>query len=210
MNIGQKIKVARKEKGFTQSDIADFLGTNRVAISNYERGSNTPSFANIQKLSDILGINLGSNFETVRTIRVIGTASCGGSDINHLQDNRVAYYNGNSYKPSLYCVIANGDSMSPEIEDGDEIICDGDINNKPIHGDIVHYRIGSESAIKVYTEDREANIIQLVPYNISDDFKVKTIRLDDDIEDILFSKVVAVNKLKFNNRSARLKFIGRG
>lgn len=147
--------------------------------------------------------------KSVRIVPVQGTASCGGSEISYLQDNdRVCYYNGDYFKSSLYCVIANGDSMAPEIEDGDEIVCDPDVPTQS--GDIVHYTIHGESAVKVFVEDRDANIIQLVPYNATDTFKTRTIRLDDDeAADLHLSKVVAVNKLKFNNRSSRLKLIGR-
>ena len=98
--------------------------------------------------------------------------------------------------------------MAPEIEDGDEIICNPDI--EPKNGDMVHYKLFGESAIKVYFFDEEVNIVQFIPYNPSENFKTKTIRLDDDIaNELKISKVVAVNKLKFNNRLSRLKLIGK-
>jgi SOS-response transcriptional repressor LexA len=98
--------------------------------------------------------------------------------------------------------------MSPEIEDGDQVICDP--TAEILNGDIVHYRIGGESAIKVYVKDEEAFIVQFIPYNTTDNFKTKTIRLDDDlVEQLYIAKVVAINKVKFNNRNARLRLIGR-
>lgn len=152
----------------------------------------------------------GVTFGSVKRVPIVGTASCGGTDINHLQDySKVAYYKGETYTDRLYCVIANGDSMASEIEDGDEVICDPD--ERPRSGDIVHYRIGDESAVKVLWEDEDANLIQLIPYNQTDTFKTTTIRKDDVLfDELIMSKVVAVNKLKFTNRSARLKQIGRG
>ncbi len=59
--------------------------------------------------------------------------------------------------------------------------------------------------------DKEAYIMQFVPYNSNDNFKTKTIRLDDEetLEKLSYHKVVSVNKLKFNNRTTRLKMIGR-
>ena len=53
--------------------------------------------------------------------------------------------------------------------------------------------------------------MQFVPYNSSETFKTKTIRLDDEetLAKLTYHKVVSVNKLKFNNRAARLKLIGR-
>lgn len=156
------------------------------------------------------GYLLGSDvFDSVKRVPVIGTASCGGTEINYLQErNKTAYYKGEFFTDKLYCVIANGDSMASEIEDGDEVICDPDA--PPMSGDIVHYTLGDESAIKVLWEDDDANIIQLIPYNQTDTFKTTTIRKDDVLyDDLIMAKVVAVNKLKFSNRSSRLKQIGR-
>ena len=186
-------------------------------MKSYRRKNNprTPSLDKLIAFSEILGTSIevisGKRSEApVKLVPVIGTASCGGTEINCLQDeNKKAYYNGDFWKQSLYCVIANGDSMSPEIDDGDEVIIDPDVPCQ--HGDMVYYKIDDESAIKVLAIDKEAHIMQFVPYNSSENFKTKTIRLDDEemIERLTYHKVVSVNKLKFNNRAARLKLIGR-
>lgn len=148
------------------------------------------------------------NFKPVSKIPVIGTASCGGPEINFSQEEGAfCYYNGEFFSPELYCVIANGDSMAPDIEDGDEIICDPNVEAE--HGDMVHYQLHNESAIKVLVKNEEAGIISLKPYNGSDEFKTRVIRIDDDEMNYLkMNKVVAVNKLKFNNRAARLRLVG--
>ena len=64
---------------------------------------------------------------------------------------------------------------------------------------------------KVLVIDNDAYIVQFVPYNSSDSFKTRTIKLDDEesMSKLTYHKVVSVNKLKFNNRAARLKLIGR-
>jgi len=208
--FGIKLKQARKDSNFSQEKLGRLIGVTRVAITNYELGRNTPTYENIKKLSEILHVDLAStNEKEVKQIQIVGTASCGNVDNNHLQENnRYCNYNGEFYTSSLYCVIANGDSMAPEIEDGDEVICDPDI---PVqNGDIVHYKIGDESAIKVYYKDKEAYIVQFIPYNPTPIFKTRTIRLDEDIaSEVKISKVVAINKLKFNNRLSRLKLIGK-
>lgn len=213
-----------KKRGFTALEIIDIL-KNKYNIDitidtlkSYRRkgGKNaTPTLDKLKAFSEILNTTIDAlsgknNEKPVKTVPIIGTASCGGSDINHLQeDNKKAFYNGEFWKPSLYCLIANGDSMSPEIDDGDEVIIDPDIQCQ--HGDMVYYKIDGESAIKVLVIDQEAYIMQFVPYNSSEDFKTKTIRLDDQdtLDKLIYHKVVSVNKLKFNNRLARLKMIGR-
>jgi repressor LexA len=210
LTFGEKLKNARKNKNLSQEMLGKLIGVSRVAITNYEKGHNHPTYENIKKLSNLLGINLAAEEKQVKSIPIIGTASCGNCETNYLQDTSLrALYNGEFWKESLYCVIANGDSMSPEIDDGDEVIIDPSV--KCVTGDMVHYKIDDESAIKVLVIDDEAHIMQFIPYNSNDCFKTKTIRLDDEdtLQRLSMYKVVSVNKLKFNNRAARLKMIGR-
>jgi len=215
----RKIKSLMIDKKIKQKDIVEYLnepqGTVAKWLSENEKIRHEIPLSILIKLASLLNIStdylLGINGDRtkVKTIPIIGTTSCGGLDMNHLQeDGRVTYYNGDSYNIHLYSVIANGDSMSPEIEDGDEIVCDPNI--EPQNGDMVHYTLGDESAVKIYFKDEDAFIIQFIPYNPHEHFKTKTIRLDDDeAHEVKISKVVSVVKLKFNNRSSRLKLVGK-
>lgn len=56
--IGKKLKVLRKSRGFTQQDLADRLNCRRSTISNYEIGRRSPSVHELQKISSILGVGL--------------------------------------------------------------------------------------------------------------------------------------------------------
>lgn len=216
MTTKQKLKHLLDDSGRgTKTRLAKHLGISPVYITRYAEDIyddvSLPSKL-FKKTAEFFGIDplyfldAKSDKLPVKKIKIVGTASCGGADINHYQSSGSATYNGDFYTDKLYCVVANGDSMSPEIEDGDEIICDPEI--KVQNGDMVHYTIGDESAIKIFVKDEDAYIVQFVPYNQTEIFKTRTIRLDDDIE-VKIAKVVAVNKLKFNNRHARLKMIGR-
>jgi repressor LexA len=218
-----KLKEAMTQAGLTQKSLAKEIGKRLGedvtvdSVKSYTRSVNPtlPPLNKIQVIADILGIKVSelwgeSQIKTVEKVPVIGEASCGTPASSVFEDNgRSCYYNGDFWHNELYCVIASGDSMAPDIEDGDEVICDPKV--KPENGDMVHYKIGNESAIKIYVKDDEANIIQFVPYNASEVFKIKTVRLDDfEAENLTAHKVVAVNKLKLNNRKARLRMIGRG
>lgn len=214
MSFGELLKAARKKKKLSQEELAKMIGVNRVAVTNYELNKNTPTHTNLKKIVSVLGVssdyfNDDQSHKPVAKVPIIGETSCGSAITSSFQDSgRTCYYRGDFFSPDLYCVIASGDSMAPEIEDGDEIVCDPRVN--PSHGDLVHYTIHGESAVKVYVVDTDANLAQFVPYNPSDTFKTRTIRLDDEeASDLKVVKVVAVNKLKFNNKSARLKLIGR-
>ncbi|MDR1284780.1 MAG: XRE family transcriptional regulator [Campylobacteraceae bacterium] len=214
MNFGKTLKKLRVESGYTQEEVAKHLGFTRSNIAQYESGSYDPSIDTLRKLAKLFKVDIGILSavlpkKLVRKIQIIGMASCGKDITNTYQDdNEFAYYSGNYWTKNLYCVIASGDSMYPEIEDGDEVICDPDA--KVQNGDMVHYTIGNENAIKVYYKEDEAYIIQLVPFNQSDEFKTRTIKLDDEIANKLkVVKVVSVNRLNFSNCKARLKMIGK-
>ncbi len=216
MGIGSKIKEILDFKGIKQKKFAEMINETTVNVNRYINEQRQIPNSLLPTIAKELNISIDELLDgeiterKVSLVPVIGTASCGRIEINCLQDeNKKAYYNGDFWKQSLYCVIANGDSMSPEIDDGDEVIIDPDVPCQ--HGDMVYYKIDDESAIKVLAIDKEAHIMQFVPYNSSENFKTKTIRLDDEetIERLTYHKVVSVNKLKFNNRAARLKLIGR-
>jgi len=208
MSFGEKLKEARKNKKISQEKLAKLIGVSRGAIANYEAGNNTPTFENMEKIIELLSINIVGRRE-VKEVPIVGTASCGGSEINFLQvEGMSCIINAEKWNEHLYCVIANGDSMATDIEDGDEIICDP--NAQVQNGDIVHYSLENESAIKIYNKDDDNYMIEFIPYNQSETFKTKVVRLDsEEIDNLKVSKVVAINKNKLNNRLARLKLVGR-
>lgn len=53
--IGLQIMLARKEKGFTQSDLADKMYCTRQTIMTWENGSFVPSIKKIQGIAKLLG-----------------------------------------------------------------------------------------------------------------------------------------------------------
>lgn len=215
MSFADNLKKLMKQNKITAAEIAEKVGLSRGTVTHWSNGVRFPGDEEtIKKVAKILRVSVDDLFanedqKPVAKIPIIGETSCGSAIISSFQDiGRTCYYRGDFFSPELYCVIASGDSMAPEIEDGDEIICDPRV--KPAHGDLVHYMIHGESAAKVYVIDTEANLVQFVPYNPSETFKTRTIRLDDEeASDLKVVKVVAVNKLKFNNKSARLKLINR-
>ena len=58
MNIGRNILYFRQQQGLTQQQLADVLGINKMAISNYEKGKRQPSIETVKAISKALGISL--------------------------------------------------------------------------------------------------------------------------------------------------------
>ena len=215
-------KKARKEKKLSYQDIVEILNNKyniKITLDGvkaYGRKNSrvTPSPEKIKALAEILGVttdyllNRETEILPVIPIKVTQTVSCGLSDINHLQTEETVYISRDIYNNNLYALKACGDSMLPEIADGDIIIVDPSANIR--NGDLVVYALLGEKACKIYNKLPEVNIIELIPFNQNENFKTKIIRLDDDhIEDLQIHKVVHIVKNQINNASSRLKMVGR-
>ena len=186
----------------------------KESIGKYRKGERTPSPEFIDFVLKLTNSDASSLFgeakSSVKPVPIISTASCGSVEINCLQEeNMKTFIHEGEWNKDLYAVVACGDSMATEIYDGDIAIIDPFA--KVQNGDMVYYRIDEESAIKVFYEDDENYLINFIPFNTNENFKIKTIRKDDkDTNDrLIYHKVVHVVSSKKNNRAARLKMIGR-
>lgn len=56
MDIGQKLRNARKVKGLTQVEVANELGVTQGAVRQWEAGATTPSAGKLAKVADLLDI----------------------------------------------------------------------------------------------------------------------------------------------------------
>lgn len=58
MSFGKKLLEARKNKGISQEDLAEHLGTKGPAIGRYERDEMKPSIEAAAKMADFLNVSL--------------------------------------------------------------------------------------------------------------------------------------------------------
>jgi len=58
MSFGKRLLEVRKQKGFSQADLAKMLNSKAPVIGRYERGEATPSVEVALKLSKLLGVSL--------------------------------------------------------------------------------------------------------------------------------------------------------
>ena len=54
IDVGNKIRIARKEKGITQDKLADMLNCDRAHISKLENGKLNPSLNYLQRIAEAL------------------------------------------------------------------------------------------------------------------------------------------------------------
>ena len=57
MTIGKKIKYLRKQKGVTQTDLAQLTGIHQVSIAKYEKDKMIPQPDQLRKIVDVLNIS---------------------------------------------------------------------------------------------------------------------------------------------------------
>lgn len=72
--IGKNIFDYRTKLGYTQDHIANFLGTERTIISKYENDEREISVINLNKLSDLFGIELEDLIEEDETKKTANLA----------------------------------------------------------------------------------------------------------------------------------------
>lgn len=58
MELKERLKELRRERGLTQQEVADRIGVNHVTISGYERGVRKPQFKEADALADLYDVNL--------------------------------------------------------------------------------------------------------------------------------------------------------
>ena len=57
-SINENIKFYRKEKGFTQEQLAEAMGVSVGAVSKWERGESSPDIAVLVEIADLFGVTL--------------------------------------------------------------------------------------------------------------------------------------------------------
>mgnify|MGYP002629360513 CR=1 FL=1 len=55
--FAKNLKTLRKEKGWTQQELADRMGIKRAALGAYEEGRSEPRLANVLAMADLLGVS---------------------------------------------------------------------------------------------------------------------------------------------------------
>lgn len=56
MIIGERIRLARKNKNMSQQELGDLLGVSKVSVCGYEKGVRIPTMENFLQLLDILDL----------------------------------------------------------------------------------------------------------------------------------------------------------
>lgn len=87
--LGLKIKELRKRKGLTQEQLAELINMEQNSISVIESGRNFPTLGTLEKIAQILEVNL-SDFFNYDYIDDIETIKASTKDIiRKMDDNQI-------------------------------------------------------------------------------------------------------------------------
>ena len=146
MSFGERLRIARQSQGLTQQQLAELIGVSRSTVAMWETGEHQPDLDTVSKLATILKVSvdflLGKTedptsleqrlkdqpwYVELRPIPVYNGANAG--DIGTFPDDRniVMWISVPKKGPGKYGVIVHGDSMEPDIKDGDIVVIDPDV-----------------------------------------------------------------------------------
>lgn len=58
MNFSEKLKLLRKNKGYTQEEFAEQLNVSRIAVAKWEAGQTYPDITNLIQISNIMNVSV--------------------------------------------------------------------------------------------------------------------------------------------------------
>lgn len=178
--FGERLKSLRREKHLTQAQLTDILRnkynlkTDRVMISKWETGFQTPHMETLKSVAEALGVSadylltgtetstelLSDSLTPFKKVRLLGSIAC-GVPIFCNEEHDYVLATGNNANAD-FCLTAKGDSMiNARIADGDIVFIrqQSTVEN----GEIAAVVIGEEATLKrVY---RTADGVMLVAEN---------------------------------------------
>ncbi len=63
MSLGQRLRQARREKGYTQKELAAIIDVKHNSISNWENDQNKPDLETVKRICETLKVSLSFLFE---------------------------------------------------------------------------------------------------------------------------------------------------
>lgn len=87
MKIAEKITQLRKEKGLSQTELAEAIKASREAISKYERGEAIPSVEVAARIADVFEVTIDFLMGKNHTLAVDNKTLKRMQDIDALDDN---------------------------------------------------------------------------------------------------------------------------
>lgn len=160
-NIGKRIAALRRERGYSQDELAEMAMLHRVTLARYETGVLEPGALALSRIADALGVStdeilcrsekLPPFIQLVKSaVPIVGEIAC-GQPIT-AEQNVEGYAELPDGVRADFALRCKGDSMSPTFEQGDLVL----IRQQPEvqNGQIAAVGINGEATLKhVYKQE---------------------------------------------------------
>jgi len=173
MKVGDRIKIARESRGYSQVDLADAIGKGQTTISSWERNRTEPTRDDVVKIAEVLRLPI-SDIEGVgeagpaqlrfREVPIISWVSAGR--LVDPQDIIRAGSGETLLVPDLpngeyFSTKVRGDSMDRVSPDGSVIVVKAS-DREPIPGKYYLFSLRGEATYKRFQSDP---VIRLEPFS---------------------------------------------
>lgn len=183
--IASRLRAALELRGMKQAELVELTGIGKSSISTYLRGSYIPKQKNIYKMAKALNVNeawlMGEDVDPTRqnaysepsdsslvTIHYAGPVAAhfdATPDDAYEQRTIPAEWIGRRRPEDFFLATVSGDSMYPQFQDGDEILCLR-CSDMGISGRIgIMLLDGGEATVKRIEYKTGEDWIDLVPIN---------------------------------------------
>nr|DAT79435.1 MAG TPA: Repressor protein CI [Caudoviricetes sp.] len=183
--IASRLRAALETRGMKQAELVELTGIGKSSISTYLRGSYIPKQKNIYKMAKALNVNeawlMGEDVDPTRqnaysepsdsslvTIHYAGPVAAhfdATPDDAYEQRTIPAEWIGRRRPEDFFLATVSGDSMYPQFQDGDEILCLR-CSDMGISGQIgIMLLGGDEATVKRIEYKPGEDWIDLVPIN---------------------------------------------
>ncbi len=178
IDLAKVIRMLRDERGWTQEQLARRLNCSKQTVNNYERNRRAPSYETLERLADVFNVPISfliapddpadapdiPGLQTLpytpskNMVPIIGSVRCGpgGLAFEDLQGATTADVANTS---EYFYLRAVGDSMEPQIFDGDLVLVhiQPDVDNGALAVVIID---GEEGTLKKYIKKENAVVLQ--------------------------------------------------
>lgn len=121
MDFAENLKDYRKNKGITQRDLADIIGTNNTTLSNWEKGISKPDIDTIIKISNYFGISIDDLIFSAEEKKGKVKGKVNGNLLNKIEENTESHA---VLRKELYQDEQNKELLALQAERGIPLIPD--------------------------------------------------------------------------------------
>lgn len=194
--FGEKLRSLRKERNMTQVDLAKALGLDKSSIAKYESAGIIPSVETLQKIAAFFNVSIDYllnarlyDINNIVNVEIIGTVVAGRDGIATYEFLGVSQAININDKEEYKYLKVRGDSMSPQIMEGDLALVrlQSDVDS----GDLAVVIIDGEEGVIKKIQKTE-NSISLISFNPM--YETRVFVGKDMAKIRIFGKVVKVER----------------